>query len=504
MPKIAQEVVAIGRHLVELLPLTRAEEQLQSACRNGQIARIGFRRPEASRKMGTASALRSFRVFCLGTDPDAPVHEHGVHIEGAWIEGDIDLEGMKIKYLLAITNCRVDGKINLRDVVSRTISFFGTHCEAIDGDRLKCSGSLILRNDFISDNYVRLLGAKIGSNFECDGGIFNSDGEISLNCDQMSVKGSVMLRYGFIANGIVSFINSSIGRNFECDNGRFMAKSNISLILDNIKTGGNVFFRSGFQANGEIRLNGSTISGDLALNDSLLAHETMSLTIERANIFGSLWLYPIYGKHLTINMASSNLYDIIDNQQDWTGFNSYIGRRFIQAPSQILPKPPPQLASVGSTANHRATSTTTSALSPGKNARGSSPRWGHEQESEPDPDREATADALASLEARDERSRTGRDAPGDRLRLDPRQDHRLRLGAEASALLAFRSVGSPPVSATQPLPPGVMAPADALVYFSPRISTGMQNRLESTCSHALRTSMTPVKSKPPMPSSYPA
>ena len=103
-----------GRLLREFFPLLPAEEVLREACRTGEVARFGKERPT---EKTAANHIRPavLRVFCLGLDPDAPVHERGVQIEGAWVaaEGDesrdyVDLEGCEDRKSTRLNSSHTD------------------------------------------------------------------------------------------------------------------------------------------------------------------------------------------------------------------------------------------------------------------------------------------------------------------------------------------------------------------------------------------------------------
>lgn len=81
-----------GRTLLEFLPLQPGETELLQACEEGEVAELADKRP-TERTAANAVRASFIRFLALGGDDKAPIHEHGVRLAGAWIEGALDLEG---------------------------------------------------------------------------------------------------------------------------------------------------------------------------------------------------------------------------------------------------------------------------------------------------------------------------------------------------------------------------------------------------------------------------
>jgi hypothetical protein len=75
--------------------LHSAEERLLECTRLGETCWIGDERPTEATPENTVRG--SFlRFLLLGGDEDAPVHEKGAQLFGAFIDGDLDFEGSTI------------------------------------------------------------------------------------------------------------------------------------------------------------------------------------------------------------------------------------------------------------------------------------------------------------------------------------------------------------------------------------------------------------------------
>jgi hypothetical protein len=135
---------------------------------------------------------------------------------------------------------------------------------ALGADRASVKGSIFLKNGFSAEGEVRLLGAQVGSNLECDGGSFNNPlGEAALNADRVKVAGGVFFRNGFLAEGAVRLLGAQVGGDVDCSGGTLRNPSGKSLVADNIKVAGNVFLRDAFSAEGAVVLFQAQLGGGL-------------------------------------------------------------------------------------------------------------------------------------------------------------------------------------------------------------------------------------------------
>ncbi len=213
------------------------------------------------------------RFLMLGGDEAAPVHERGVELSTAWIDGDLDLDGCEVNYPFSLKDCRSDGSLTLRFATTRAIDLGGSRINSITAIRAWIGSSAYLNNGFRANGSVSFRGARIDGNLEFDAGefeevdcvnatiagdVFLSDATIegdldfdsaeatdvsapnakfggcvsfrdtqvqwvnstpdgkgvALNCDAVKIEGSAWLNQGFEARGKVRFVNARIGRDF--------------------------------------------------------------------------------------------------------------------------------------------------------------------------------------------------------------------------------------------------------------------------------------------------
>ncbi len=294
---------AFGRSIGDFGELNEAEHELIGAACQGWRADFGTGIPATLEERAKRTIRAGLvRFLALGGGDATPVHEKGVRIRGAFIDGDLDLEGCTLEGNLELENCELSGTLTLRNARTRNISLEGTRCRDIKADAVEVSGAFLMRQGFVASGPVRLLGAKIDSTLECDGGRFegsDSDGD-GLICDRIEVGGSIFLHQGFVAKGAVRLLGAKISGNLSCDNGRFEGQDKDGNVLACAlaKIGGGVYMRAGFVAAGTVLLIGAAIDGDVTCNGGTFGAaqagpavpRELTLNLARATIAGTLWL----------------------------------------------------------------------------------------------------------------------------------------------------------------------------------------------------------------------
>jgi hypothetical protein len=285
--------LAHARWLGDFPDLSAAEKRLVECCGRGEPwMPEGWdgKRPEAA---SAANSIRAelIRFLVLGGDAEHPVHENGVTAGGAWVAGLLDLHQCDAKVRLDLRSCQFDTVPVLLTARLPELVLAGSKMLGLFADGIKVTGSVYLRNGFSATGGVRLLGAEIGGNLECDGSTFaNADG-FALYADNMKVRGAVFMRDGFSATGGVRLLGAEIGGNLECDRSIFTNAGGFSLYADNMKVTGAVFLRDGFSAMGEVCLSGVKIGGDLACDAGTFTNPGgPALSAERSKVGGGVFL----------------------------------------------------------------------------------------------------------------------------------------------------------------------------------------------------------------------
>ncbi len=198
--------------------------------------------------------IRAGVVRCLALgDPDRAVHEHGVHIRGAWIDDGLDFSGSDVSRRLVLDQCHVAGPVNVGGAQIPSVHLGGSRVSGFVADGLRTRGAVTLNGGFYSYSVVRMLGARIGTDVNCRGGSFN--------CNETVERGV----------------------------------RTVALVLDGAEVSGYVYLNAGFRANGTVRLIGTRVRGDVVCNGGRYGCSEIdsggdALILSRASIDGSLYL----------------------------------------------------------------------------------------------------------------------------------------------------------------------------------------------------------------------
>jgi hypothetical protein len=294
--------VFIGR---ELFP---AEEALLKACAEGVIPALPRERPDKPEQRTQANRVRAafLRFLMLGGDEAAPVHEQGVQLRGAWIDGSLDFEGAILPHDVALQNCWIDDKIALIGARARRIDLDGSRIAELSGDGVEIKGDLFLRDGFMAEGDVKLTGANIGGDLDCRGGIFKKTEKAALCFDRAKIDGNVFLNKNlsategkkFSATGEVRLVGAKIAGDLDCRGGIFRNRepsdsmeTNVALGFDRATIGGVVLLSDHFRAKGVVQFAGAAIAGSLDLSKGWFVNPNgVALNFDGAKIDGDALL----------------------------------------------------------------------------------------------------------------------------------------------------------------------------------------------------------------------
>ncbi len=280
-----------GRSLADFSPLSAAETKIRDAAAVGEMAKIGETRPDAASDEHTVRAA-FLRFLALGGDDQAPVHEKGLQVRGAWISGMLDLSYAEIAGALVLTECHFKEMPELLDTsIKGLFSLAGSAVPGLLADRLICSSSVFLRQGLTSSGEIRLVGAKIGGNLDCTRGEFENQNGTALNADRITVGGDVFMRHKFRAEGTVRLPDAKIGGNLQCTDGNFAKPDGMALVADRATVAGSVFMDGTFEAKGEVRLLGAKIGGNLGCTSGTFANPNkFALNADRITVGGGVFM----------------------------------------------------------------------------------------------------------------------------------------------------------------------------------------------------------------------
>uniref|UniRef100_A0A2X0QU20 Membrane-associated oxidoreductase n=1 Tax=Candidatus Nitrotoga fabula TaxID=2182327 RepID=A0A2X0QU20_9PROT len=259
-----------GRTLAEFEPLRPAEKLLLDACWQGKVAHIAESRPEAAHENNTVRA-GFLRFLALGGDEQAPVHERGVQLQGAWITDALNLTSASVPSGLRMVHCQFsEMPIFTGTNIAGTLDFTDSQLPGFFGTRMTVNGTVFLNKAKATKN-VHLLGIQIDGNLECTEATFDDKEGNALFADDTVIKGTVFLKKTH-ATGTVHLIGAQIGGDLDCTDAIFDGenenrqevdkKKSFALSADLAVIKGTVLLKQA-TASGNVHLLGAQIGGDL-------------------------------------------------------------------------------------------------------------------------------------------------------------------------------------------------------------------------------------------------
>lgn len=272
-----------------LLPLREAERQLLAGFRRGSTTWLGSQCPTQA-SAGNSIRAELIRLLALGGSEELGDHPRGVELNGAWIEGTLDLKGASVAHRLILRACAIE-EIIAREASFRTLDLGGSRLlRRLSAEACRCEGWIRLGDGFRVEGGVQLNDATIGG-LDCHGALLACPTGISLDCAGMTVKGNVLLNHGFRAIGSVDFGKARIDGDLNCFKGRIRTPGKDAIYLREARIGGSVRLSSGFIAVGRVALAGATIAGDLDCNSAaFFGAGKAAIDCSRARIGGSAYL----------------------------------------------------------------------------------------------------------------------------------------------------------------------------------------------------------------------
>lgn len=239
------------RELME--PANDAEKLLLECAQKGEPAYVA----NFDDKTVRAEFLRD---ICVRAG-DYELHEKGVQLLGADIDGALDFEAATLLRPLWLFECVLKAGLMLRDAETRSLGFPSCIIAGISGDRLRVKGTLSLSDAAVSGE-TRPLGADIEGDLVCsNAGFCNLDSEKAFSADGIRIGGSLFMR-DTTAVGETRLLGADIGANVNCLDALLLNPEGDAFTADRIRVGGSVFLAN-VSAIGETWLVGACIEGNL-------------------------------------------------------------------------------------------------------------------------------------------------------------------------------------------------------------------------------------------------
>jgi hypothetical protein len=317
-----------GRWLDDFPNLSVAERELVAACAVGRVwypgRAVEEARPDAPT---TENSIRGelIRFLLLGGDARAPVHEDGVMVRGAWITGWLSLHQAEAVVRLDMRRCTFEKAPDFTSARVPELTLSGSSVPGLLGDRLHVSGGVYFDEGFEAKGEVRLPGAKIGANLDCEGGHFINPGHNAICAHGMHIGGNVFLRTGFVADGEVRLVGSRIHGDLSCGAGDFRNDGAKTICADRVEIDGSVFLDDGFKSLGSLRFLSVKIGGELYFSGGEFRDKRgTAINLDGLIVAGGMFLR---GADIDsgVNLTTSHIGTMLDSDLScWMGGNNLL------------------------------------------------------------------------------------------------------------------------------------------------------------------------------------
>ncbi|MEP4031874.1 hypothetical protein [Roseibium polysiphoniae] len=240
--------------------LTEAEQLLLDNCRIGEFTIFGDGERPSGPSLDRTIRADLLRYLILGGCDGCQFHEWGVHLQGAWIVGPLDLSFATAKGATLLANCGFDQKANARQSRFEFLELNGSALPGLNVQDARVAGDVKLEG-LKSKGEANLSGAQIGGQLSFIDAQLDGGGRPALNAQSIRVKGGVFLS-GLKSKYDVSLSGAEIGGQLECEDAELDGADGFALIAHGVRVTGDVFL-SGLKSKGEVSLSGAEFGGSL-------------------------------------------------------------------------------------------------------------------------------------------------------------------------------------------------------------------------------------------------
>ncbi len=218
--------------------------------------------------------------------PENPLtpNQSGVRVHGAWIRGQLDLDGIDCATGLRLTGCRLDQPLTLRDTTLRWLVLEECVLPALWADRARV-GTLTIKNSLVTGKHaegaLRLAGARVSADLRLTGTRVDSPAGPAVLATGLVVDGSAFMETldarGASPGGAVCFTGATIGDDLVLQGARLIAGDGPAFNGEILIVKGAAWLDQGFTAtgagpSGAVSLAGARITRQLSLRGAKLAN----------------------------------------------------------------------------------------------------------------------------------------------------------------------------------------------------------------------------------------
>ena len=301
----------------------------RATVRSSILLRGGF---HASGSVRVPAARIAGNIECDGSTFENPPRpgepESGVAFvaDGAIVNGSIFLrEGFRALGEIRLIGAQIGGCFDCANAAFKNAPFVALNAEGI----IVRAGVFLRGADFCSQGEVTLAGSQIDGDVDCAAGTFSNlrcpeapSSGVVLSLERIVAKGGVFLNNGFSADGEVRLLGARIRGNIECDGGKFSGVGSTgedgtihSLSAHAATVEGNVYLRHGFHAVGEVAFSGAQIAGRLECTGGTFHGD---LNLETASIRGGLfWRSIVDSERAGLDLMRALIGTLDDDAESW-------------------------------------------------------------------------------------------------------------------------------------------------------------------------------------------
>ncbi|WP_444460748.1 hypothetical protein [Rhodobacter capsulatus] len=246
--------------------------------------------------------------------PGITCRPEGLKIAELWIVHELDLTAIDCERAINAIACRFHRRLSFQDAQVNGLGLSRSEVSGIDANRLICSGSVLLKEGFVSKEGVYLCGAKITGELNCSEGTFESTKNVALDCSDSVIGSHVFLDYNFVGEGEVKFCRARIAGNFRSVQSSFSSETSNAINCDAMVIGGDFLLEYDFTAKGKLSLAGMQISGDLKVIKASIAG---SIACDGARIGGGFFWQEVFDKVEVLDLTETKVGRLSDDVTSW-------------------------------------------------------------------------------------------------------------------------------------------------------------------------------------------
>ncbi|WP_097304084.1 hypothetical protein [Pseudomonas chlororaphis] len=309
--------VVQGRLLEHFLPLREAEEKLLARCTLGQLTRLDKSTPIEATEQNSIRA-KFLRFLILGGDHNVKIHESGILLSGANIEGVLNLKSASITSNLKLRHCRFEEKILLANAQVRgLIDLSHSALRGFSASLLSLDGILCF-DKVVSSETINLRDSRIGGSLLFRGSQLNSPDGVAFTADRAVIEGSVRLQDDFQAIGEVRFCGAKLNSQLISQESYFRSTDRVTLNITDASIKGGAFLSPSFKSEGTVRLTNARIAGNLYLTGACLQGQRgASLSAKNLQVEQELRLTKLETPLEWVILTDANVKTLNDSPDSW-------------------------------------------------------------------------------------------------------------------------------------------------------------------------------------------